>query len=218
MRQTRRTFLASASVVATAAVAGCGQITGEEPLEFESTPAEVPGDVLEESGYEELERDEIELERTFEAAGEERTVTVTNWQVSYEKETDSDLGLDDDFPRAVFTTVTTPQVDILGQQLNPVGGMDNEEFVERAQEQYGGLEDIEPDEEDTRTVLGEETTRTRFTATADFNGSDVDVFAHVSNPVGNDGDFVATVGGHPQQLPDEESDILTMMESIRHGE
>jgi hypothetical protein len=67
-------------------------------------------------------------------------------------------------------------------------------------------------------VLGETTTRTRFTAEARVDGATIEAYLHVSNPVKSDGEFVASVGAHPRALPDEESRIVRMMQAIQHGE
>lgn len=222
MQLDRRAFVASAGALAATTIAGCNQITDDEPLEFESTPARVSDSTLEETGYEVAEADEIEIERSFDVAGQERTVTVTNQQVTYEKgfgpESDLPDDLSDDLPGAVFATLTTPSIGIVGREMNPVAEASNEELLERFQDQFGGIEDVEVDGEETVTVLGETTTRTRFAAEARMGGADVDVYIHVSNPVESADEFVAGVGVHPQLLPNEESDVVAMMEEIRHGE
>lgn len=218
MQLNRRTFIASAGALAGTTIAGCSQMPGDEPLTFESTPARVPDSVLEATGYEEGESNDIEIERSFDVADEERTVTVTNQQVTYEKEIDAEIELPDDLPGAVFTTLTTPNIEIVGRELNPVADTSNEELLDRVRARYDGIENVEVDGEDTVTVLGETTTRTRFTAEARFAGTDAEVYLHVSNPVESDDEFVSGVGVHPRLFPNEESDIVTMIEDIRHGE
>lgn len=216
MKQNRRTFIASAGTIAATTITGCSQITGDQPLEFESAPARVRDDVLGETGYEETEAEDIEIERTFEVGGQERTVTVTNQRVEYEKEIDAGIDPPEDLPGAVFTTLTTPSVEILGQEANPVADISNEELLDRVRDRYGGLENVEVDGEDTVTVLGETTTRTRFAAEARLGEADVDVYLHLSNPVKSDGDYVVGAGTHPQLLASEESEIVSMIEAIRH--
>lgn len=216
MKQDRRTFIASAGTIAATAIAGCSQISSDRPLEFESTPARVPEDTLGETGYEETDTEAIEVERTFDIGGEERTVTVTNQRVAYEKEIRAEIELPEALPGVVFTTLTTPSVEILGQEANPVADMSNEELLDRGRDRYGGLENVEIDGEDTVTVLGETTTRTRFAAEAQFGETAVDVYIHLSNPVESDGDFIVGAGAHPQLLADEESTVVSMIEAIRH--
>lgn len=120
MKQDRRTFIASAGTIAATAIAGCSQISSDRPLEFESAPARVPEDTLGETGYEETDTEAIEVERTFDIGGEERAVTVTNQRVAYEKEIRAEIELPEALPGVVFTTLTTPSVEILGQEANPV--------------------------------------------------------------------------------------------------
>jgi len=218
MQLNRRTFVASVGALAGTTIAGCNQIASDEPLEFEATPAQVPDGVLAETGYEENGVDAIEIERSFDVAGDERTVTVTNQQAQYEKTIDAEIELPDRLPGAAFTTLTTPNIEVVGQELNPVADMSNEELLDRIQSRYDGLENVEIDAEDTVTVLGETTTRTRFLAETRFGGNSVELYLHVSNPVENDEEFVAGAGAHPRFLSSEESAILTMMEAIQHGD
>lgn len=222
MQLDRRTFLASSSALATATIAGCSEINiaGDEPLAFESTPADVSKDALEGTGYEEATVDDVKFERTFDVADEERTVTVTNWQSIYEKELDLDIDVEvsGDLSGAVFTVLTTPKVEIIGREFNPVAEMSNEELVDRIQDRYDGGQNVEVDEEDTATVLGEETTRTRFVAEADPDTTEVDVYLHVSDPVESGDDLVICGGGHPRMQPEGTENVVTMMEAIEHGE
>ncbi|MEF8778242.1 MAG: DUF6517 family protein [Natronomonas sp.] len=218
MQLNRRTFVASVGALAGTTIAGCSQLASDEPLEFEATPAQVPDDVLAETGYQENEVNAIEIERSFDVAGDERTVTVTNQQAEYEKQIDADIQLPSDLSGPVYTTLSTPKIEILGQELNPVADMSNEELLERLQNRYDRLENVEVDTEDTMTVLGEPTTRTRFLAETRLDGNDVELYLHVSNPVENGEEFVASAGVHPRFLPDEESEVLAMMEAIQHGD
>jgi hypothetical protein len=216
MKVNRRAFLASAGVLAGTSIAGCSQLTGDEPLVFEATPASVPSGVLEATGYEENEIRDLEIDRTFEAGGQEREVVVTNWVAEYEKRVDMEVGPQDDQRGGVFTALSTPQIEIIGREFNPIADMSNEELADRVQEQYDGVENIEVDEEERITVLGETTTRTRFTAEAQLGGTDVEVYLHLSNPVESNGQFVVGVGGHPQVLSGEEDNIIRMIEEIQH--
>jgi hypothetical protein len=214
----RRAFVATASALAGTALAGCGQLLGDEPLAFESTPARVSDDALAETGYEQEEVTDIEIERTFDVGGQERTVTVTNWQASYQRSLGLDVELPGDLGGAVFTTLTTPQVEILGREVNPVADMSNDEILDRIQRRYDELERVEVDAEESETVLGETTTRTRFTAEARVDGATIEAYLHVTNPVASDGDLVTSVGAHPRAIPDEESRVVRMIQAIQHGE
>lgn len=216
MKMNRRAFLASTGVLAGTSIAGCSQLTGDEPLVFEATPASVPSSVLEGTGYEENEIRDIEVDRTFEAGGQKREVVVTNWVAEYEKKVDMEVGPQDDQRGGVFTALSTPQIEIVGREFNPIADMSNEELADRVQDQYDGVENIEADKEESITVLGETTTRTRFTAEAQLGETDVDVYLHLSNPVESNEQFVVGVGGHPQLLSEEGDNIVTMIEEIQH--
>jgi hypothetical protein len=215
MTMNRRTFLAGAGAIAGVSIAGCAQLTGDEPITFEAMPANVPESVLEETGYEEDESNELEIERTFEAAGQEQDVVVTNWQSEYEKSID--LGPLGDRRAAIFTALTTPQVEVVGQTFNPVAEMSTEEIAAEIQDQYEEIGKLEPEDEAPVTILEQETTQTRFSGEVALEGGiKLDIYLHVSEPVTSGDDFVIAVGGYPQQLPGEKEHVLTMMERVEH--
>jgi hypothetical protein len=88
--------------------------------------------------------------------------------------------------------------------------------VEFVQQQYSGLGDIERVGRQNVTIQGTETTVTKFSATADIEGQEVDVFVHVTKYRDGD-DFIIAVGVYPQQLDSqEESNVLSMMRAIEH--
>jgi hypothetical protein len=216
MKMNRRAFLAGTGALAGTSIAGCSQLTGDEPLVFEATPASVPSGTLEETGYEENEVRDLEVDRTFEVGGQERKVVVTNWVAAYEKKVEMEVGPEDDQRGGVFTALSTPKIEIVGREFNPIADMSNKELVERVGERYDRVENIEVDEEESITVLGETTTRTRFTAEARLGETKVDIYLHLSNPVESAEQFVVGVGGHPQLLSNEEDNVIRMMEEIQH--
>lgn len=213
----RREVLASVGAVVAAGTAGClGVITGQEPAEFEATPPALEETALEETGYESAGVEEVVVEREVEAAGQSREVVVTNYQARYEKTID--MGPLGEQRGAVFTALTTPQVDALGQEFNPVADMSTRDLAQQVQQQYEGMEDIEHQEDGEVTIQGSTTTQSTFTANATFAGSTVDVYLLVTEAVELGEDFVVTVGAYPQQGPDEEQNILTLVEAVRPSE
>ena len=213
----RRAFLASAGALTGTALAGCSEVNIDEPLRFESTPAYISDSVLEETGYEERDRDEIRIQRSFDVGGDDRTVTVTNQLVTYEQSVTTEVSVPEELSNSVFATVTTPSIELLGQELNPVAEMSNEELIEEAGDQFGRIENIEISGEAEITILGEATTRTQFSAETQLADANVDVYLHVNNPVKRDEEFVSGVGVHPQRLPAEEAAIRKMFGGIESG-
>ncbi|WP_144902591.1 DUF6517 family protein [Halobellus captivus] len=209
----RRT-LAAVAVALLLVTSGCiGFITGDEPLTFAADPAAVSDEAAQDAGYELNGTQPLEINETFEVAGQERQVTATNYLTDYQKS--MELGPLGETEVGVFTVVSTPAVEIAGRTLNPIGSYSNERLVEFVQEQYSGMSDIERVGEQNVTVQGTETTVTKFAATATLEGQEVDVYIHVTKYRDGD-DFIVAIGVYPQQLDSEEENIISMIESIEH--
>lgn len=208
----RRAFIASTGTALTAALAGCGFILGTEPAEFEASASTVGDSVLEETGYEFVEESESEVEREVSAGDQTRTIIATNVQAKYEKS----VGLEQlgEVPAAKFTSLTTPQAEILGETFNPVEELSATDLAERGLDQYEGFDDAEKQSEGEVEINGETTTQSKFSAEATFDGSPLDIFLHVSEAVELDDDFVVTFGTYPQVTPAEEENVLAMMEAV----
>lgn len=209
-----RRGLAAVAVALLLVTSGCiGFITGDEPLTFSADPAAVESTAAQDAGYELNGTRPLEVNETFEVAGEERQVVATNYLTDYQKS--MELGPLGETEVGQFTVVSTPAVEIAGQTLNPIGSYSNAQLVEFVQQQYSGLGDIEQVGEQNITVQGTETTVTKFAATATLQGQEVDVYLHVTKY--RDGeDFVVAIGVYPQRLDGEEENVLSMMRSIEH--
>jgi len=216
MHMDRRSFLAGTGLALGTVTAGCAALLGNEPLTFAAEPARVPDATAEETGYELDGVREETVERTFEAAGQSRTVEVTNQIAEYQKAVD--LGPLGEQEAAIFTVLSTPKVEVIGRTFNPVDGMSTRELADMLQNQYEAIENLEREREGTVTVLGSETTQTQFTAETQLAaGETVDIFLHVSEPVESGDDLIIAVGGYPRQLEAiEEGNVLTLMESVEH--
>lgn len=223
--QTRREALGAMGVAIIGGSAGCLDtipFVGDEPVEFEATPASVPDSTLQETGYEEQGTEEVVVERTFEAGGESQDVVVTNWQAEYDKSVDlGELGLGDQEQRAaIFTALTTPQVDVLGRTFNPVADMDAAELAEMIQDRYEGIDDLQQVGEETAPVGGQSTTVGEFETEAELAaaGTTVDLTLHIAEAVESGDDLIVAVGGYPQALRDQELDnIFALMAAVEHG-
>ncbi|WP_049986744.1 DUF6517 family protein [Halobellus rufus] len=209
-----RRGVAVVAVALLLATSGCiGFITGNEPLTFSADPAAVESGAAQDAGYELNDTRPLEINETFEAAGQERQVVATNYLTDYSKS--MELGPLGEAEVGVFTVVSTPAVEIAGRTLNPVGSYSDARLVELVQQQYSGLSDIEQVGEENVTVQGTETTVTKFAATATLEGQEVDVYLHVTKY--RDGeDFIVAIGVYPQQLDGEEENVLSMIRAIEH--
>lgn len=193
---------------------GCiGVLSGSESLSFESEPVGVTDAALEETEYEEQRRTEETVERTFSAAGQERTVMATNHVTEYGRSAGALFG---DLQIARFIAFSTPQVEVAGQgPFNPVGGLSNRELALRLTEQYDRIENIRPEANRTATAFGSQTTVSKFRADARVTGGQtVEVFLHITQ-VKHEGDFVIAIGIHPTQI-DEESNVDRLIAGLDH--
>lgn len=211
----RRQFLAGAGAALTGATAGCGFILGNEPAEFTANPSAVSEQALQETGYEFVENAETEIEREFEAGGESRTVIARNVQAKHEKQVGVE-GLGEE-PAAAFTSLTTPQAEILGETFNPVEDMSAAELADRGLDRYEGFENVDKESESEVTIDGETTTQTKFTADAVFDGNPLEIFLHVSEAVKLGDDFVVTFATYPQVTPEEGENALQLMEAVEQA-
>lgn len=220
---TRRELLTMGGVGVLGASAGCLDalpfVGG--PMSFESAPAAVPNAALEETGYDEHEIEEVVIERSFEVAGRQQDVVVTNWQSEYDKGIDLSVGpLDVGRTRAaVFTALTTPRVSVLGRTFNPVGDMAAEDLIEMVQDRYDGLDGIEHVGDADATIAGEQTTVGEFEAEADLldAGVAVDLTIHVAEAVESGDDLILAIGAYPTVVRHEERDaVFTLIEAIEH--
>lgn len=209
----RRTVLAL-GLVALVATTGCiGFITGSEELSFDSEPVAVSDSATGETGYEQLDRGAETVNRTFSVAGQERTVTATNHYAVYGRTVDRPLFGDQAVGQ--FTAYATPQVEIAGRTLNPVGNLNNRELALRLQQQYTTISNVKLESERTVTVLGNETTVSKFRADSTMqSGQEVEVFMHVTK-VKHEGDYVIVVAVHPTQI-DEQGRVNTMLRGVEH--
>lgn len=211
MRLTRRDF-AAGLLVGTAGMAGCLEtITGDEPARFVAPPALVAADVLAETGYEHRGTEDIEETRTFEVAGQSREVEVVNVRSEYHKPID--MGPLGDVRGAVFATLSTPAVEVLGRTFNPVEEMNNREVAEEVQSQYEEISIGTEVDRRTIRVLDEGIEVSKFEGEATFSGFSIDVFVHVGIAEGND-EFVVVLAIYPRLLSGEEGTFVALAEGV----
>jgi hypothetical protein len=152
------------------------------------------------------------VEREFSAAGGTRTVEAANKVTTYEETID--IPLLGSAKLGIFTVVSSPAVEIGGETFNPIGDYSNDRLVRFIASSYDGLDGVERVSQRQITVLGTETTVTKYSATAPFQGEDVDVLVHVTK-VRDGEDFVA-FGIYPQRLDGEEENVISMTRAAEH--
>ena len=200
-----------AAVVVLVALGGCGAVLGDEPLEFTASETTIPDDALATAGYEAMDRHSFGMNETVEAVGQERTVLVTNHLVTYSKAVE--LGPLGERQASTVAVLSSPQVTVVGQSLNPLGHLSNEDLMGYVLEDSAEVDDVRQVDERTLTVAGEETPVTVFGGTTEFAGQTVDVYLYLATvDVGDD--HLVVFGMHPTALPDEADDIYALFEAI----
>jgi hypothetical protein len=209
---TRRTTVAAVVAVLVVSSGCLGILSG--PVTFSASEA-TPGDqALQETGYEEANVSETTISRTFSVADQSKEVKVTNWIATYER-TVSIAGIGER-RAAVFSTFSTPQVDVLGQTFNPIDDYSNQDLARQAQQRYGSLSIGDSVGERQVTMLGQSTTVTRFEGQASLQaGQSVDVYVEVTR-VKHEGDIVVAVAVYPRQLDGEQQRVDTLLSGLQH--
>jgi hypothetical protein len=211
MRRRRFGVLAVGGLVGTS---GCLEfVTGERAAVFEADPAATNVDVASDAGYRTDGPRELPVERSFGVAGESRTVRVVNQVTTYEKRLP--LPLVEDPKLGVFSLISSPSVEVAGEEFNPLGEYSNDRLLEMIRSSYGGFRSVERVSSREETVLGTETTVTKYTAKAPVNGASLDVYLHVTK-VRHEDDYVVALGVYPRRFVDEEANLLRMMRAIIH--
>lgn len=221
----RRGFLAGTGLVLAGALTGCSQLS---LASFAASPATVPGATLQRTGYEERSVDEQVLRQGF--GGANRLVEVRNWVARYERPLappvlDALSGTpDSDQPVAVFAVLSTPRVEVGGQEFNPVGNFSAGDVLELVQNTYEGLRGVQQVDERAVTVLGTDTRAVEYRAaggieagavSADVQGV-TDLTVHVTDPVEHGTDFVVGLAVHPAVASIEQETVDRLLQSIEH--
>ena len=192
--------------------AGClGVFSGDEPARFVAPLAPVSEEALSETAYELDGTEETEETHTFEVAGQSREVEVVNQVAEYDKPID--MGPLGEARGAIFGTLCTPAVSVLGRTVNPIEEMSNDEIAAEAQSEYEALSIGSEIDRRTIRVLDREIELSKFEGEATFEGVGVDVFVHIGLAEGDD-EFVVVFGIYPQLLSNEEESIVTLAEGV----
>jgi hypothetical protein len=206
----RRLVLGALSVLVV--TSGClGALTGGEST-YEAAPADVTEAAAAETGFEKNgTRDSVTTREVDATSG---TVRVVSKVTTYDKSLE--VPLLGSARLGVFRLVSTPAVEIAGRSYNPVGDYSNDRLARFAAEQSRSLSAAGIERVSSRRVLvlGTETTVTKYAATTNVQGQEIDVFLHVTKVCDGE-DFVVAIGVYPQTL-DQQAEVLTLLRAIEH--
>lgn len=206
----RRQVIAGAGAVGFASLAGCLGTVGLD--RHEATPAGIDPEIREEAGYERTDVDELRLEETVSVSVVSQELVLINALTEYEKTID--MGLLGEHQGAEFVVLSSPQVEIAGRQLNPIGERSTSDLVDLVVSTYDGLGSVDHDSDEELTVLEQSTTLSTFTGEAEFDGRTVDVNVLVTETVDAGDDLVATLGVYPTYLDDEGEHVRSLMGGV----
>lgn len=210
---TRRAMLGGVAA-GLAATAGCLDVlTGDEPLEFSSDPATVPESTLDSTGYELVSEESPTISEEFTVAGQTREVEVTNHVTSYEKSVD--FGPLGSVEAAMFSVFTTPQIEIATRTFNPIGEMSNRQLLKQIASRYDGLTVDGKVDEQEETTLDQTVTVEKYEGTTEMEDQEVPIYLLITR-VEHEEDYVVMVGGYPQRLDGEESNVYTLIQNVEH--
>lgn len=200
----RREVLGGLGLVGVGSLAGCGLLQGS--FERSASPAGVEESTLNEQGFEHRNTEELTFERTVDAAGQSRDLSLTNWLVTFGKPAGG-VGPDG----AQFRLFSTPSVTVAGNEINPFDDFEDGQLLQQVGGGHGNLE-----EQGSRSIetLGNEVTFTRYETERQLNDEMVTAAVHVGR-FSNDGDLLAALGAHPAAL-DETEAIDALARAIEH--
>jgi hypothetical protein len=207
----RRTVRAGAGTIGLASLSGCLGAAGFD--EYASDPATIESSVLDETGYERVEADEIVSEEELSYLLFDETIEVRSHLTEYEKAID--MGPLGTRQTAGFLLLTSPQISAAGREFNPVEGMDAEELIGLVDDNYDGVSNLTRDRDETVTVLDQETTRSTFAGDGEFSGFEIPVTLLATEPVEIDDDFLATVAIYPEHASGEVEHVVSLTDAVR---
>ncbi len=197
------------------ATAGCSDLVpGEGELEFSAAEATVSDDALSETGFNLVDVREHRLNRTVTIGNETRNLDVTNHVAAY-RSGSSDTPDDAADVESVFGVLSTPQAEVFGQPINPLGHLSQEAIMRRAISEAESIENLQEERTTTVTMLGNETDLVVYAGTMSKSGQTVDVTAYVAR-VSHGDDFVIAAGVHRADAPSGQATIETLIEGITH--
>lgn len=197
----RRTYLGAAGCAGLASLAGCIGLLGLD--NHEANPVGVREDVRADTEYHQTGVESLGIEEDVDMQLWSETITVTNYIVEHEKR----VGIEPlaDERAAVFVVLSTPQITVVGQQVNPVQDMSTAQLVELVAENYDDIGAPRRLDDDEVTVLDQDVTVSTFVADARFvGGQNVEVNLHVTEAIETEDDLVVGIGVYPRQIEGRE--------------
>lgn len=205
--------LATVTLALLLVTSGCSFLTQSETT-ISAADVSVTESAQSDSGYSPARDTTMNETREFSVGNETRRVVVVNHLAEYKRQVS--LGPLGSGELARFTVLSTPQIEIAGRTINPVGDMSNAELAKLLQEEYDTIENVQLVENRTQTMLDQETTVSKFSAEAQtVGGQGVEVYIHITK-VSHGEDFVVALAVYPQDLDGEEEQVNRLLAGVDH--
>lgn len=212
----RHLTLALVLVLAGCAGGGGGEATTDAPpLRATATPATVSPAALDDTGYAERRADTPRLNTTITATIEgdvtlrtTRDVSVTTARRVYARST-----ADGPAVVALYTVPGVQPFENADLVKNPADALSTAALVTRAQPVYADVRDLSQVGERTVSLLGNETTLTRYRATATQNGTRTVTVAVAVATVAHGDDYVTVVAVTPRSA---DPPLGRLLGAVRH--
>lgn len=182
----------------------------------EASPATIPPAAYEPAGYVHGNTTSVPLGYQVGAAGVSRNITVTSWVSGYSRTVDDD-------EISALLLLSTPNVEVAGESVNPFARMSDSVLLNRAlnatssltvSDNVSDVGELHRVDAVERTILDTPTTVTTYAGNAEIEGSRVDVLVHIA-AVEHGDDIVVAVAIHPESM-DETVRIHRLVETIEH--
>lgn len=198
-------------------VAGCsgpGDRT-PEPLEGTASPATLGESARSSAGYDPatVEQDRVNRSGTLDVSGDVGMTVGYRIRATAQRAVYRSSAGD---PPSVLALYSAPLVspDAVAVTLDPLGDRSTTAIVERVQDTYGSLGQLEHLGNSTVTVLGNETTLARYATSAEVDGTALDVVVYVA-VVRHGGDVVRAVAVFPRERDDPET-VRQLLAALDH--
>jgi len=215
----RRQVITAISAVGVAGLAGCSGLTGD--LEYTAAPATLDPRVATGEGYDTAGPSMFAINETVAVAGESREVGITTWTTGYQSDT------------GPCVVLSTPDVTLAGQSLNPLAQLSGSELITRLLEELGGgtsIRDLEAAGKTELSIFGAPRTVEEFTGVLEIGGGSgmpselssdggvpIRLYLLSTTHEYGDGqsDVIFTLAFQPQALVDTET-MYALFESLQH--
>lgn len=200
-----------AVVVLVLLTAGCtGLVGGTADLTFTAGPVTVADAAVADSGFVVASDESFAFDESFEVAGEDRSVRVNADMVHLQR----NYGM---ATPAHVVVLSTPDIELLGQQIELADRIGPLSLVDRASESVGELEREQKVRDHEVTVLGGPRTVEVYRGTAAQDGQEAVVLIFTASFT-HDGDTIVVVGTTPVAATDDaEAAVLLAIEGIERG-